>query len=164
MTNAASAGTATSGTPGAVPPPPGFKSGLEGHVAFRTQIAEPDKDGGALGKMLPFFKAGVGGPVAGGRQLMPWVHADDVAGIYLRAIDDASWSGAVNATAPEPVSNKTFSQALGRALHRPAIAPVPAFAWPHATGLGIDAAADRSLAASGVRWIITGDGLQPVRA
>jgi len=96
-------------------------------VLVRTGVVL-DKDGGALGKMLPFFKAGVGGPVAGGEQLMPWVHADDVAGIYLRAIDDASWSGAVNATAPEPVSNKTFSQALGRALHRPAIAPVPAFA------------------------------------
>ena len=96
-------------------------------VRVRTGVVL-DKDGGALGKMLPFFKGGVGGPVAGGRQLMPWVHADDVAGIYLRAIDDASWSGAVNATAPEPVSNKTFSTALGRALHRPAIAPVPAFA------------------------------------
>jgi uncharacterized protein (TIGR01777 family) len=96
-------------------------------VLVRTGVVL-DKDGGALGKMLPFFKAGVGGPVAGGDQLMPWVHADDVAGIYLRAIDDASWSGAVNATAPEPVSNKTFSKALGRALHRPAVAPVPAFA------------------------------------
>jgi uncharacterized protein len=96
-------------------------------VRVRTGVVL-DKDGGALGKMLPFFKAGVGGPVAGGRQLMPWVHADDVAGIYLRAIDDAGWSGAVNATAPEPVTNKAFSKALGRALRRPAIAPVPAFA------------------------------------
>ena len=68
------------------------------------------------------------GPVAGGGQLMPWVHADDVAGIYLRAIDDAAWSGPVNATAPRPVTNKAFSTALGRALHRPALAPVPAFA------------------------------------
>jgi uncharacterized protein (TIGR01777 family) len=96
-------------------------------VRVRTGVVL-DKDGGALGKMLPFFKAGVGGPVAGGSQLMPWVHADDVAGIYLRAVDDAAWSGPVNATAPEPVSNKAFSSALGRALHRPAIAPVPAFA------------------------------------
>jgi uncharacterized protein (TIGR01777 family) len=96
-------------------------------VLVRTGVVL-DKDGGALGKMLPFFKAGIGGPVAGGRQLMPWVHADDVAGIYLRAIDDASWSGPVNATAPTPVTNKAFSKALGRALKRPAIAPVPAFA------------------------------------
>ena len=96
-------------------------------VPVRTGVVL-DKDGGALGKMLPFFKAGVGGPVAGGRQRMPWIHAEDVAGIYLRAIDDAAWSGPVNATAPEPVTNKTFSKALGRALGRPAIAPVPAFA------------------------------------
>jgi uncharacterized protein (TIGR01777 family) len=96
-------------------------------VRVRTGVVL-DKDGGALGKMLPFFKAGVGGPVAGGRQLMPWVHADDVVGIFLRAVDDAAWSGAVNATAPEPVSNAAFSKALGRALHRPAVAPVPAFA------------------------------------
>jgi hypothetical protein len=96
-------------------------------VRVRTGVVL-DKNGGALGRMLPFFKAGVGGPVAGGRQLLPWVHADDVAGLYLRAIDDGAWSGAVNATAPEPVTNKAFSKALGRALRRPAIAPVPAFA------------------------------------
>ena len=96
-------------------------------VRVRTGVVL-DKQGGALGKMLPFFKAGVGGPVAGGRQLLPWVHADDVVGIYLRALDDPAWSGPVNATAPEPVSNKAFSKALGRALHRPAVAPVPAFA------------------------------------
>jgi uncharacterized protein (TIGR01777 family) len=96
-------------------------------VRVRTGVLL-DKAGGALGKMLPFFKAGVGGPVAGGRQLMPWVHADDVVGIYQRAVDDAGWSGPVNATAPEPVSNKAFSKALGRALRRPAVAPVPAFA------------------------------------
>jgi len=96
-------------------------------VTVRTAVVL-DSGGGALAKMLPFFRAGVGGPVAGGRQLMPWVHADDVAGIYLRAIDDASWSGPVNATAPHPVTNKAFSKALGRALKRPAIAPVPAFA------------------------------------
>src|SRR5918997_1925948 len=86
------------------------------------------KEGGALGKMLPFFKAGIGGPVAGGKQKMPWIHADDVVGIYLRALDDETWRGPVNASAPEPVSNKDFSKALGRALHRPAVAPVPALA------------------------------------
>ena len=96
-------------------------------VRVRTGVVL-DKDGGALGKMLPFFKAGVGGPVAGGDQLMPWIHVDDVVGIYLRAIDDAALVGPVNATAPEPVTNKAFSKALGRALHRPALAPVPAFA------------------------------------
>ena len=79
-----------------------------------------DADGGALSKMLLPFKLGGGGPVAGGQQYMPWIHVDDVVGIYLRAIDDPAWQGPVNATAPEPVTNKTFSKALGKALHRPA--------------------------------------------
>lgn len=87
-----------------------------------------DKQGGALAKMLPFFKAGIGGPVAGGRQYMPWIHVDDIVGLYLRGLDDGSWSGAYNGAAPEPVTNKAFSKALGRALRRPAVAPVPAFA------------------------------------
>ena len=93
-------------------------------VTVRTGVVL-DRDGGALAKMLPPFKLGGGGPVAGGRQYMPWIHVDDVVGIYLKAIDDPAWSGPVNATAPEPVTNKTFSQALGKALHRPAIAPIP---------------------------------------
>ena len=96
-------------------------------VLMRTGVML-DKSGGALGKMLPFFRAGVGGPVAGGKQQMPWIHADDVAGMYLRAVDDERWSGPVNATAPEPVTNKEFSKALGRALKRPAVLPVPALA------------------------------------
>jgi len=87
-----------------------------------------DSDGGALKTMLTPFKLGVGGPVAGGEQYMPWIHADDVVGILARAVHDESWSGPVNATAPEPVTNKAFSKALGRALKRPALAPVPAFA------------------------------------
>jgi uncharacterized protein len=78
--------------------------------------------------MLLPFRLGVGGPVAGGRQPMPWIHLDDVVGIYLAAIDDERWTGPVHATAPDPVPNREFSKALGRALHRPAIVPVPAFA------------------------------------
>ena len=93
-------------------------------VTVRTGVVL-DKQGGALSKMLPPFKLGGGGPVAGGRQYMPWIHVDDVVGIYLRAIDDPAWSGPVNATAPEPVTNRTFSRALGKALRRPAIAPIP---------------------------------------
>jgi len=87
-----------------------------------------DAGGGALARMLPFFRLGVGGPVAGGGQWMPWIHRDDLVALYLRALDDAAWTGAVNGTAPEPVTNKDFSRALGRALHRPAFAPVPGFA------------------------------------
>ncbi len=93
-------------------------------VKVRTGVVL-DADGGALSKMLLPFKLGGGGPVAGGGQYMPWIHIDDVVGIYLAAIDSPSWQGAVNASAPEPVTNKTFSKALGRALHRPAVAPIP---------------------------------------
>jgi uncharacterized protein (TIGR01777 family) len=86
-----------------------------------------DRDGGALAKMLPFFKLGIGGPVAGGKQYMPWIHADDLVALYLAAVD-GDWSGPFNASAPEPSTNKEFSKALGRAIKRPAIAPVPGFA------------------------------------
>ena len=96
-------------------------------VKVRTGVVL-DRDGGALAKMLPFFRLGVGGPVAGGGQYMPWIHADDVVGIYLAALDGEAWEGPVNASAPEPVTNKAFSRALGRALHRPALAPVPGLA------------------------------------
>ena len=96
-------------------------------VRVRTGVVL-DRGGGALARMLTPFKLGAGGPVAGGGQYMPWIHADDLVGIYLAAIDGADWSGPVNASAPEPVTNRTFSKALGRALHRPAVAPIPAFA------------------------------------
>jgi uncharacterized protein len=96
-------------------------------VNVRTGVVL-DQGGGALAKMLPFFKLGVGGPVAGGEQYMPWIHVDDVVGIYLAALDGDDWDGPVNASAPEPVTNKAFSKALGRALHRPAFAPVPGLA------------------------------------
>ena len=85
-------------------------------------------EGGALGKMLPFFKMGLGGPVAGGRQYFPWVHLDDVIGAMLFCLDTDTASGPLNVTAPEPVTNREFSRALGRVLHRPAFAPVPGLA------------------------------------
>lgn len=84
-----------------------------------------DRHGGALAKMLPPFRAGLGGPVAGGHQYMPWIHRDDVLGIVAAALDDQNWEGPVNVTAPAPVTNREFSSALGRALHRPAVLPVP---------------------------------------
>jgi uncharacterized protein (TIGR01777 family) len=96
-------------------------------VRVRTGVVL-DRQGGALQKMLLPFKLGVGGPVAGGRQPTPWIHVEDVVGIYLQALDDKTWSGPVNATGPQPVSNREFSRALGRALHRPAIAPIPGIA------------------------------------
>jgi uncharacterized protein (TIGR01777 family) len=87
-----------------------------------------DAGGGALAKMLPPFRAGVGGPVAGGRQYMSWIHVDDLVGLYLAALDGDEWSGPINGCAPVAVTNADFSHALGRALHRPAVLPVPALA------------------------------------
>jgi uncharacterized protein (TIGR01777 family) len=96
-------------------------------VRVRTGVVL-DRAGGALAKMLMPFQLGVGGPVAGGRQYLPWIHADDVVGIYMSALLDDRWSGAVNATAPVPVTNREFSRALGRVLKRPAVLPVPGLA------------------------------------
>jgi uncharacterized protein (TIGR01777 family) len=95
-------------------------------VKVRTGIVL-DAGGGALAKMLAPFKAGVGGPIGSGRQYMPWIHLDDLVGLYLAAIDSKDFSGPINASAPEPVTNKEFAKALGKALHRPAVAPVPGF-------------------------------------
>jgi uncharacterized protein (TIGR01777 family) len=78
--------------------------------------------------MLPFFKLGVGGPVAGGRQYVPWIHLADVVGALLCCVDDAGAEGPVNVTAPNPITNAELSRALGRALGRPAVLPVPGFA------------------------------------
>lgn len=86
------------------------------------------EEGGALEKMLPPFRLGVGGPVAGGHQYVPWVHIDDVVGALLFALDNDGASGPINVTAPEPVTNRELSRALGRVLGRPAVAPVPALA------------------------------------
>jgi uncharacterized protein (TIGR01777 family) len=102
-------------------------------IGIRTAIIRTGvvlaADDGALAKMLPPFKAGVGGPVAGGAQMMPWIHLDDIVGLIIAAVDGGvEWSGPINGTAPIPVSNKVFSKALGKALKRPSFSPVPAFA------------------------------------
>jgi uncharacterized protein (TIGR01777 family) len=93
-------------------------------VLVRTGVVL-DRNGGALEKMLPPFRMGVGGPVAGGRQYISWIHRDDLAELIATAARDERWSGPVNATAPEPVNNRDFSRALGRVLKRPAVLPVP---------------------------------------
>ena len=84
-----------------------------------------DPRGGFLGPQLTPFKLGVGGPLAGGNQYVSWIHVDDEVGILLWALDNDKVSGVVNATAPNPVTNKVFSKALGKALGRPAVVPVP---------------------------------------
>jgi uncharacterized protein len=96
-------------------------------VRVRTGVVL-NREGGALKKMLPPFRLGVGGPVAGGSQYMSWIHREDLLGMIRVALEDERWSGPVNATAPEPVTNREFSHALGHALHRPSLLPVPGIA------------------------------------
>ena len=96
-------------------------------VTTRTGVVL-SPEGGALEKMLPFFKLGVGGPVAGGDQYVPWVHLDDVTGATVAVLEDDAATGPVNLSAPSPATNKELSKALGRVLKRPAFAPVPGFA------------------------------------
>jgi uncharacterized protein (TIGR01777 family) len=86
------------------------------------------REGGALAKMLPLFRLGLGGKLGNGRQWWPWVHVDDVVSALGAAAVDP-WSGIFNVTAPQPVRQEDFAKALAQALHRPALAPpVPAFA------------------------------------
>ena len=87
-----------------------------------------DPGGGLLAQLLTPFKLGLGGPIAGGKQYMSWVHIDDEVGILLWALDEEKVSGTVNSTAPNPVTNRELSKALGGALGRPAVVPVPGFA------------------------------------
>jgi uncharacterized protein (TIGR01777 family) len=87
-----------------------------------------DKDHGLLKELLPPFRLGVGGPLAGGRFYMPWISLADEVGMLLWALDTESASGVYNATAPNPVTNRELSKALGRALGRPAVMPVPKLA------------------------------------
>lgn len=86
-----------------------------------------DPSGGLLGELLTPFKLGVGGPIAGGRQYMSWIHIDDEVGILLWALDNDRINGTLNSTAPNPVTNRELSKAIGRALGRPASVPVPGF-------------------------------------
>jgi uncharacterized protein (TIGR01777 family) len=95
------------------------------HLRFGGVLS---RKGGALVKMLPVFKLGGGGPLGSGRQWMSWISLDDVVGIVQFALEREQVAGAVNAVGPEPVTNAEFTRALARAVHRPALFPVPAFA------------------------------------
>lgn len=98
---------------------------------FGTILA---KEGGALAKMLPAFRWGVGGPFGSGRQWMSWVSRDDVVGALLHALKTPALSGPVNVVAPEPVTNRDFATTLGRVVHRPAFLPAPAWGLRLALG------------------------------
>ena len=119
-------------------------------VSLRTGVLL-DRDDGALARMLPPFRLGVGGPVAGGHQYISWIAPDDLVRLYLAALDEPGWSGPINATAPEPVTNREFAHALGRWLHRPALLPTPAFAL-------------RALYGEMASVVTTGQRALPVRA
>ena len=96
-----------------------------------------DKSGGALKQMLPPFYFGAGGPIGNGRQWMSWVDREDVLRAIEWAIDNPSARGIYNVSAPNPVRNREFAKALGRAVRRPALLPVPAFALRLVFGRGL---------------------------
>jgi uncharacterized protein len=87
-----------------------------------------DPAGGLLKQLLPIFKLGAGGPLSSGAQYMPWIHRDDELGLILWALDNTDVTGTLNASAPNPVTNREFSKTLGRVLGRPSLLPAPRFA------------------------------------
>lgn len=96
-------------------------------VHLRTGIVVSAR-GGAVGRMLPLFKLGLGGRLGRGDQWWSWITLEDEVGAILHALDTETLAGPVNATAPEPVPAAAMARAVGRALRRPAVLPVPAFA------------------------------------
>ncbi len=96
-------------------------------VIVRTGLVL-SRHGGLLKQLLLPFRLGVGGPIAGGEQYVSWIHIADEVSLLLWALDNEEVSGTINATAPNPVTNKEFSKALGKALHRPSFVPLPKFA------------------------------------
>ncbi|HEU4477037.1 MAG TPA: TIGR01777 family oxidoreductase [Pyrinomonadaceae bacterium] len=98
-----------------------------------------DKEGGALAKMLPPFRMGIGGRIGDGKQWMSWIALDDVIGALQFALTNDGLTGPVNFVAPNPVTNAKFTKALGRALSRPTFFPIPAFGVRLAFGEMADA-------------------------
>lgn len=109
------------------------------------------RDGGPLKKMLLPFRLGLGGPLGDGRQWLSWIHREDLVALILWLLDHERATGAWNGTAPNPVTNREFVQALGAALHRPAALPMPAFAL-------------RLVAGEMAELLLTGQKVLPARA
>lgn len=86
------------------------------------------RDGGALAQMLPIFKVGLGGVIGSGEQPFSWIHIDDLTRGFAQIINDTAMRGVYNFVAPQPTTNRGLTEALGRALHRPTLFPVPEFA------------------------------------
>jgi uncharacterized protein (TIGR01777 family) len=110
-----------------------------------------DAGGGALARMLPPFRLGLGGPVGDGRQWMSWIHRADLVALLIWLLEQDQARGAYNATAPAPLRNAAFAEALGRALRRPARLPMPGFAL-------------RLLLGEMADLLLTGQRVLPVRA
>lgn len=116
------------------------------------------KDGGLLGTMLPLFRLGLGGKLGSGAQYFGWVHLADIVGIFVAALVDPAYAGAVNGVAPGIVTNREFTKMLGRAIHRPTIVPAPGFALKMVFGesasamLGGQRAAPKRTLALGYRF------------
>jgi uncharacterized protein (TIGR01777 family) len=102
-------------------------------VIIRTAVVL-EKHGGALAKMLPPFQIGLGGPIGNGNQYMSWIHLDDLVSLYSKAVSDSTFNGIYDGAAPHPVDNFDFTKALGHALHRPTLFPVPTIALKLAFG------------------------------
>ena len=116
---------------------PAWEAGIR-VVALRFGMVL-DAKGGALARMLPVFRRGLGGPLGGGRAYVSWIALEDAATAVAHCIGDGKLAGAVNATAPNPVRNREFAEALGDTLGRPAILPAPAWALRLAFGEMADA-------------------------
>ena len=107
-------------------------------------------DGGALGKMLPVFRMGFGGPVGSGRQWMSWIHRHDLCRLIATALEDGSYSGVYNAVSPQPTTMGAFAAALGQVLGRPSLLPVPASVL-------------QLLLGDGAQVVLEGQQVRPVR-
>ena len=131
---------------------PALKAGIRVvHLRFGIVLA---KEGGALAKMLPIFKLGLGGRLGDGRAWWSWIAIGDLVRVIQLALTDESLSGPVNAVAPNPVTNAEFTRVLGHVLHRPAILPVPRFVIQTVFG---EMGRDALLASARVRpWVLMG--------
>ena len=126
-------------------------------VLLRTGVVL-GRGGGALSQMLPPFRLGAGGRIGSGRQYVPWIHLHDLVSVVATALSDASYWGPINGVAPEQVTARDLARALGRALHRPAVVPVPAVALRMIFGeaavvlLASQRVEPRELTARGYTW------------
>lgn len=131
------------------------RKAADGHGGMRLAIVRTgvvlERSGGALGDMLTPYRLFAGGPLGSGRQYMSWIHRLDWVEMVRWIVQTPQASGPINATAPVPVTNREFARALGRALRRPAVVPMPAFAL-------------KLLLGEFAQYVVTGQRVIPARA